>query len=1114
VLALALALVAGCTTGDVAVRQATPAPAESEPQWPQSSEPYRKLVAMRDGSEQSAPRRDVAVPKGIDASQVAPLAEDDPARSLAELPLDRALELCVAERPEPIAPPPAAPAEAALVRAQRLYASGVAKLLAGDLAGAARDLTGAAQLDPSAAAPWLRLGEAQAALGQSPAALLSYKKAADLGADDALALTILGMQSSRAGQHSQAAHYLARALGVKGPLRDPLLRNVALVHASGPLRQLGYLRASIDATVQGLSLSDRAAAPSRFRDELTTIAQRASDLWRDVGDTASRLEDDRLAAEAYAKAASLPNLDPSAILARRVYVLLRDGQDAAAAILLLDDIAGREGRADARHLGLLGALRTNSRVGALTSAALADLRRSMPGPLPRSTASAIVMASAAVAPPREARDLLLRHLAAAPDDEAAAGALLALAESDRERVRLATGLVEQAPPTAGKATAALFAWHGRPADVPEQARGAAAGELLKIRSLMQLGRAADALPPQNAVAVPGSEIEAARLEAWGLAAASLGRWDLLESVAAALEEAGEAQSLARVWRAGQRYEAALRALEPALGAEADVPMLLRASELALATGESERAERLLLQAQELDPFDEGSYEGLITIYQGRSDEEKAADTIRALRSRVPSGRVLRWVNAQELARRGMLDEAERSLRELLEDAPDNAGALGLLLQIWQQRQRVNDTASLADATEWLRTRVAEPPYSAEAMAALGRLLTLQERFADAAEVLEEGLAQRPSPALSRALEDVVRARGEPELADQMELDRLANAGQGIDTCLERAELLVRLERFGEAIPALRDAMPAAATLTVQQESRLFAMLGAIASRAEQINAPEDREQLIALIGDVEALEAKLPWQLAYVAWTLLASEPGVTDGRVSAWTESLVAAVDSPELARSLVAQVRAAPMSEMDTLARARGELAYTLGNMLDASERKDAALAAYRTALRYNPDHAWAANDLGYSLVERHERLEEAERLLEHAYRLKPDEPSIADSLGWLRYKLGQWEDQTLPDGTKRPGAVSLLTSATSLPEGDSRGVIHDHLGDALWRAGERARAEAMWARAQQLLVGQLVQIRDGGSSAYRAQLTETQGFVGDKLDALRAGREPVVAPLLGGR
>ncbi len=1112
VLSVAICLGPGCATGLDAPRAGEPPDQPEVRSWPEDSDAYREMLSLREAPGAAAPKVQVGVPEGIDATALAPLPADDPAASLAEIPLEQALEELRAQVPGPGPAPSEPPAEPTLLRARRLYASGVAKLLDGDAPGAARDLTAAAQLDPSSPAPWLRLAEAQAAQGQNPAAMLSYKRAADLGADSALPLAVVGMQAARSGQHAEAAHYLARALASQGAGREPLLRNVALVYLTGPLREHGYLRASIQAITDGLAFPDRLAAPTRFADETREIAQRASDLWRDVGDTACRLGDEQLAADAYAKAAKLPSFDPSAILARRVYVLLRSGRDAEAALLLLDDVAAHDGRADGRHLALLRILRDRERVGALTARALDDLQATLTRPLAESTASALSLARAAATSPREARAILLRRLAEAPHDEAAATALMRLADSEAERLRLALELVEQNPAGAGQTASLLFAWHPRPSGLPEQIPTTPAGRVLIDRCLHRLGRAAEALPPPGPIAPPRTPIESARVEGWGLAAASLGEWRTVDEAAASLEQAGEARALAVICRASQRYDDVLQALEPLLGADASLPTLLRASEAALATGDAARAEALLLRAQAIDPHDEGSYEGLITIYQARGDQQQTATTIRSLRERVPSGRVLRWVSAQELARRGMLDEAEQALKELIEDAPEQANALGLLLQIWQQRSRAGDDASLTDAHEWLRARAESPPYSADALAALARLLALQERWSEARQVLDAGMDARPSPVLARALEDLTRETGDAEHANDMALRRLESAGRGIDNSLELAELLVRLERVEEAMPHLADAAPPRATLTIPQQNRVFSLLLATASWAEQPGSPERRRTALEAISRMESLGVRLPWQVRYSGWTLLYRDPDAPTDQIIRTTQSFVEAVDSEDAARAIVNQVRTAPASRMGTLDEARAELAYTLGNLLDIAGRKDAALAAYRTALRFSPDHAWAANDLGYSLVERHEQTEEAERLLELAYRLEPDEPSIADSLGWLRYKLGQWEDRTLADGTTVPGAVSLLTHATALPEGDTRAVIHDHLGDALWRAGNRERAEAMWLRAQQLLIGELVSLRDSGASQRRAELTEIQTLVGDKLDAVRAGREPLLAPLIG--
>ena len=50
---------------------------------------------------------------------------------------------------------------------------------------------------------------------------------------------------------------------------------------------------------------------------------------------------------------------------------------------------------------------------------------------------------------------------------------------------------------------------------------------------------------------------------------------------------------------------------------------------------------------------------------------------------------------------------------------------------------------------------------------------------------------------------------------------------------------------------------------------------------------------------------------------------------------------------------------------------------------------------------------NYLGYSLVEQHEKLDEALSMIEQAVAAQPQSGYIIDSLGWALYKLGRYEE-----------------------------------------------------------------------------------------------------------
>jgi len=86
--------------------------------------------------------------------------------------------------------------------------------------------------------------------------------------------------------------------------------------------------------------------------------------------------------------------------------------------------------------------------------------------------------------------------------------------------------------------------------------------------------------------------------------------------------------------------------------------------------------------------------------------------------------------------------------------------------------------------------------------------------------------------------------------------------------------------------------------------------------------------------------------------------------------------------------------------LSLGRAELLLQVG-------RLDEAIAEYRAAVKRWPDSSMAINALGYTLADRTDRYEEAEKLIRKALAMNPKSPAIIDSLGWVLYKLGQHED-----------------------------------------------------------------------------------------------------------
>jgi len=119
---------------------------------------------------------------------------------------------------------------------------------------------------------------------------------------------------------------------------------------------------------------------------------------------------------------------------------------------------------------------------------------------------------------------------------------------------------------------------------------------------------------------------------------------------------------------------------------------------------------------------------------------------------------------------------------------------------------------------------------------------------------------------------------------------------------------------------------------------------------------------------------------------------------------------------------------------------------------ERQDTwpqAEADFRKALELNPDHPQVLNYLGYSLVEKQQKLDEALDMIERAVAAQPNSGYIVDSLGWVLYRLGRYDE-----------AIGHMERAAELMPVDP--VVNDHLGDVLWAVGRQTEARFQWKRA----------------------------------------------------
>ncbi len=125
-----------------------------------------------------------------------------------------------------------------------------------------------------------------------------------------------------------------------------------------------------------------------------------------------------------------------------------------------------------------------------------------------------------------------------------------------------------------------------------------------------------------------------------------------------------------------------------------------------------------------------------------------------------------------------------------------------------------------------------------------------------------------------------------------------------------------------------------------------------------------------------------------------------------------------------------------------------YERAVVLERAGRVKESVDVLERLLKDRPDDPVFMNALGYTLADHGLELSRAEGLIHKALLQTPDSPAVLDSLGWVRYRLGD---------TK--GATAVLQHAYTL-EHDAD--IAAHWGEVLWASGKHQEARRVWAGA----------------------------------------------------
>jgi tetratricopeptide (TPR) repeat protein len=123
--------------------------------------------------------------------------------------------------------------------------------------------------------------------------------------------------------------------------------------------------------------------------------------------------------------------------------------------------------------------------------------------------------------------------------------------------------------------------------------------------------------------------------------------------------------------------------------------------------------------------------------------------------------------------------------------------------------------------------------------------------------------------------------------------------------------------------------------------------------------------------------------------------------------------------------------------------------GVAYERSKQWPKAEADFRKALELNSEQPQVLNYLAYTWADMGVNLEEATVMLEKAVKLAPRDGHIIDSLGWVYYRLGRYDD-----------ALRELERAILLVPAEA--VVNEHLGDVYWKVGRKREAVFKWRHA----------------------------------------------------
>jgi len=469
----------------------------------------------------------------------------------------------------------------------------------------------------------------------------------------------------------------------------------------------------------------------------------------------------------------------------------------------------------------------------------------------------------------------------------------------------------------------------------------------------------------------------------------------------------------------------------------------------------QKAEAEFKTAIKLDPSSEEAVTTLAMLYTDEGDSAHALQVLASVPDAARSAKLYSALGAAHEQRKEYKNAVDAYRHAVVLDR-DNLDAIRGLAE-----NLMND-GQLDASLEQYKVIVDSNPEDAQSYVRISEIYRRQAKYDQALESLKKADTLVPDSAeVAYNMAAVYQAQGRYDDAIKLLQDLLKKSDTSQADRTNRAIFLERLgmiyreqENYTAAVDTFRKMIPLGddnarsgyqEIIDTYREAKLWPQATAAAKEAVS-KLPQDRD--LRMVLDAQLADSGEVDQSVNDIKAMLKGGPedrdvylrlGIVYTRAKRWKDAEDA-------------------LAKADQLATKPEDHAYSwflLGDTYQREKKFDEAEAAFKKVLAAtppsDPQTAATLNYLGYMNADRGIKLDESLNYIKQALSFEPNNGAYLDSLGWVYFKLGKYDQ-----------AEEALNKAALHMSSDP--TVQEHLGDLYQKTGRLKMAAAHWERSVQ--------------------------------------------------